>query len=51
MAKLNADKLKNMARSLKDEQSGIKKAGDAAKQSEVKKKTLINDSKASGRKD
>ena len=51
MAKLNADKLKNMARSLKDEQSGVKKSGDAAKQSEVKKKTPIGDSKVSGRKD
>ena len=51
MAKLNADKLKNMARSLKDEQSGVKKSGDAAKQSEVKKKISISDSKVSGRKD
>lgn len=51
MAKLSADKLKSMARALKDEQSGVKKAGDAAKQPEVRKKTPISDSKVSGRRD
>jgi len=53
MAKLNAGlagKLKNMARSLKDDDnSGVKKSGDA-KQSETLKKQITTDSKASGRK-
>ena len=51
MAKINADKLKNLARGLKDDKTGgVKKSGDATNQSEAKKKTPLNDSKASGRK-
>ena len=51
MAKPNiAGKLKNLARELKDEdKGGVKKLGDAVKQSEAKKKP-INDEKVSGRK-
>ena len=49
MAKLNADKLKNLARSLKDDGT-VKKGGDTPK-TETKKKVLTNDTKLSGRKD
>ena len=55
MAKLSssmADKLKNMARDLKDEQTtGVKKLGDKVKSVEARKKQPINDEKVSGRKD
>ncbi|MBE8949898.1 MAG: hypothetical protein SR3Q1_04780 [Quinella sp. 3Q1] len=54
MAKPNiAGKLKNLARELKDEdksQGGVRKLGDAAKQSEARKKQNISDGKLSGRK-
>ena len=55
MAKLSsgmADKLKNMARDLKDEKTtGVKKLGDKVKSSEARKKQSISDEKVSGRKD
>ena len=52
MAKINAGKLKELARDVKDEpkQSGVKKIGDKIKSGEVKKKP-IGDGKVSGRKD
>ncbi len=51
MAKLNASKLKNLARDLKDDKAGgVKKVGDADKQVEAKKKISIGDAKVSGRK-
>ena len=53
MAKPNlAGKLKNLARELKDEKNsgGVKKLGDAVKNSEAKKKP-IGTEKVSGRKD
>lgn len=53
MAKINIEKLKNLARSLKEkkEQDGaVKKSGEADKEPEVHKKKVISSSKASGRK-
>ncbi len=52
MAKINAGKLKEMARELKNEdkpQSSVKKLGDAIK-TEAKKKISASDGKLSGRK-
>ena len=54
MAKLSpsmADKLKNMARDLKDDNKGVKKLGDAVKNAEARKKQNVGDGKVSGRKD
>ncbi len=57
MAKLGsgmADKLKNLARGIKDEenaQGSVKKLGDKVKQSEARKKQSASDGKLSGRKD
>ena len=57
MAKLGsgmADKLKNLARSIKDEensQGSVKKLGDKVRQSETRKKQSTSDGKLSGRKD
>ena len=52
MAKPNiAGKLKNLARDLKEENSGgVKKLGDKIKQTEARKKESTDGSKASGRK-
>ena len=51
MAKINVEKLKNLARSLKEKDGVVKKSGDADKEPEVRKKKVISNSKASGRKD
>lgn len=51
MAKINVDKLKNLARSLKEKDGAVKKSGEADKEPEVHKKKVTSDSKASGRKD
>lgn len=48
MAKLNVDKLKSLARNLKENGGTVKKSGDE-KQPEARKKTAIGDSKVSGR--
>lgn len=45
-----AEKLKNMARDLKDNDNGAVKKHVDAKQSETRKKQSIGDSKVSGRK-
>ena len=54
MAKLSsgmADKLKNLARDLKDDdKSTVKKLGDKVKSAEARKKQSISDEKVSGRK-
>ena len=55
MAKLSsgmADKLKNLARDLKDDDktTGVKKLGDKVKSVEARKKQSISDEKVSGRK-
>ena len=52
MAKPNiAGKLKNLARDLKeDETGGVKKLGDAVKQGTARKKESTDGGKASGRK-
>ncbi|MBR4904027.1 MAG: hypothetical protein IKZ53_05100 [Selenomonadaceae bacterium] len=51
MAKINAGKLKELAREVKDEskQTGVKKIGDKIKSGEVNKKP-VSDGKVSGRK-
>ena len=51
MAKINAGKLKELAREVKDENksSGVKKLGDKIKSGETQKKPL-GDGKVSGRK-
>ena len=56
MAKLSsgmADKLKNLARDLKDEDKpgGVKKLGDKVKNAEARRKQAVGDGKVSGRKD
>lgn len=50
MAKINIEKLKNLARSLKEKDGAVKKSGEVDKEPEVHKKKVISNSKASGRK-